>query len=105
MSYGVKLDPRPISTGLSVRDLVDHHFYIPGPVLKLRHDLIESNAKEDDIAFFVQKHNRYATLLAREELRWRTESPQSAIEPSLVGNPDQRALAEVSHTGASKRRA
>src|SRR4029450_4646120 len=27
MSYGVKLDPRPIAPGLSVRDLVDHQLY------------------------------------------------------------------------------
>lgn len=27
MSYGVKLDPRPISAGMSVRDLVDHQLY------------------------------------------------------------------------------
>jgi deoxyhypusine synthase len=27
MSYGIKLDPRPIGTGLSVRDLVDQHLY------------------------------------------------------------------------------
>ena len=27
MPYGVKLDPRPIAAGLSVRDLVDHHLY------------------------------------------------------------------------------
>jgi deoxyhypusine synthase len=27
MSYGVKLDPTPIASGLSVRDLVDHHLY------------------------------------------------------------------------------
>lgn len=27
MSYGIKLDPRPITPGLSVRDLVDHHLY------------------------------------------------------------------------------
>ncbi len=27
MSYGVKLDPRPITPGLSVRELVDHHLY------------------------------------------------------------------------------
>jgi glycosyltransferase involved in cell wall biosynthesis len=73
-------------------DLVDHHFYIDGPVLKLSHDLVESNKKEDDIAFWIQKHNRYATLLAREEMQWRNTSP-SAIAPSLFGNPDQRALA------------
>lgn len=27
MAYGVKLDPQPIGAGLSVRDLVDQHFY------------------------------------------------------------------------------
>lgn len=27
MSYGIKLDPRPITPGLSVRDLVDQHLY------------------------------------------------------------------------------
>src|SRR5206468_5407557 len=30
---------------IDTSDLVDHHFYIAGPVRKLRHDLIESNAK------------------------------------------------------------
>ena len=48
-------------------DLVDHHFYVAGPTTKLRHDLVESNRKEDDISFWIQKHTRYATLLAREE--------------------------------------
>src|SRR5205823_5890419 len=64
-----------------------------GAVRKLRHDLIESNAKEDSISFWIQKHNRYAALLAREELRSRTQSQASAIEASLGGNPDQRVLA------------
>lgn len=78
---------------MDTTDLVDHHFYIPGPVRKLRCDLIESNAKEDEISFWIQKHNRYATLLACEELRSRGESGGHAIHPSLTGNPDQRALA------------
>ena len=75
------------------RDLVDHHFYIAGPTRKLRNDLIESNKKEDDISFWTEKHNRYATLLAREELEWRKGAPLTAIQPSIVGTPDQRSLA------------
>jgi glycosyltransferase involved in cell wall biosynthesis len=74
------------------RDLVDHHFYIAGPTRKLQNDLIESNTKEDDISFWVQKHTRYAALLAQEEFLWRS-SGEAPVEPSLRGNPDQRSLA------------
>ena len=74
-------------------DLVDHHFYVTGPVKKLRHDLIESNKKEDDISFWIDKHNRYAALLACEEVRWRNRPLTMSIEPSLFGNPDQKILA------------
>ena len=83
---------RPDRVVIDSRDLVDHHFYIAGPVRKLRGDLVESNRKEDDISFWVQKHARYATLQAREEYLWRI-LPDAAIEPSLLGNLDQRALA------------
>jgi glycosyltransferase involved in cell wall biosynthesis len=74
-------------------DLVDHHFYVAGRTRKLRHDLDELNRKEDDISFWIEKHNRYATLLAREEFSWRDDPPQLAIEPALFGTPDQRSLA------------
>ena len=84
---------RPGKVVIDPADLVDHHFYIAGPVKKLRHDLIEANKKEDDISFWIEKHNRYATLLAREELRWRRTSTNTAIEPSLLGSPDQKSLA------------
>jgi hypothetical protein len=72
---------------------VDHHFYVGGKTLKLRHDMIESNHKEDDISFWIDKHNRYADLLAREEFRWRIGEQNTAIKPSLCGNPDQKVLA------------
>ena len=74
-------------------DLVDHRFYVTGKVKKLRYDVIESNRKEDDIAFWIEKHSRYAVLLAREELRWRAGSKDTPIMPSLGGNPDQQSLA------------
>jgi glycosyltransferase involved in cell wall biosynthesis len=76
---------------LDVDELVDHHFYVDGPVRKLRFDLIEDNRKEDDISFWIDKHNRYATRLAHEEVRraGRTASP---IAPRLFGSPDQRIL-------------
>jgi glycosyltransferase involved in cell wall biosynthesis len=74
-------------------DLVDHHFLVSGRVMTLRHDLIEANRKEDDISFWTEKHVRYASLLAREELEWRTGARGTTIPPSLLGTPDQRTLA------------
>ena len=73
-------------------DLVDHHFYLTGRSKKLRHDLVEANKKEDDISFWIDKHNRYASLLAREEFGWRAGSRATAITPRVLGNPDQQTL-------------
>lgn len=75
------------------RDLVDHHFYVTGGVKKLNHDLIEANKKEDNISFWIEKHNRYAALLAQEEFS-RSQAPRDeVVKPSLLGTPDQRSLA------------
>jgi glycosyltransferase involved in cell wall biosynthesis len=78
---------------IDTSDLVDHHFYVRGPVIKLEHDLIEANYKEDDISFWTEKHSRYASLMAVEEYRWNTRARQAAIRPALFGSPDQRILA------------
>lgn len=75
------------------KDLVDHHFYIPGPTIKLQNDIIEANKKEDDISFWIEKHNRYAALLASEEYRWQNGEKNAAISPAFNGSPDQRILA------------
>jgi len=82
---------RPERVRLDEHDLVDHHFYVPGRVDRLRGDLIEENRKEEDIAFWILKHARYATLHAREELS-RHGGAAVPLVPSLVGNPDQRVL-------------
>jgi glycosyltransferase involved in cell wall biosynthesis len=70
-------------------DVMDHHFHVAGPTGKLRHDIVEDNQKERDIAFWIDKHNRYARLHAREE-RLRGAGAGWALEPRLTGNPDQR---------------
>jgi glycosyltransferase involved in cell wall biosynthesis len=84
---------RPPKVVIDSQDLVDHHFYVLGPVKKLRHDLIEANKKEDDLSFWVEKHIRYAALLAHEEFLWRTTEQSLVIEPSVFGTPNQRVLA------------
>jgi glycosyltransferase involved in cell wall biosynthesis len=72
---------------LDERDLIDHHFYVSGPTRRLRHDLVEDNAKEVDIAFWTEKHNRYAALQARVELVGRRTG---LVTPRLLGTPDER---------------
>ncbi|MFN7918886.1 MAG: glycosyltransferase family 2 protein [Bryobacteraceae bacterium] len=72
-------------------DLVDHHFYVTGETRCLRNDLVEANSKEDDISFWIQKHDRYAALLAEEELRRRKCTAPSPVRARLFGNPDERS--------------
>ena len=68
-------------------DLVDHHFIVDGPTVKLHGDIIEDNRNEAEIAVWTAKHNRYAVLQARQELAGiYTRVGLSA----LAGSPDQR---------------
>lgn len=73
------------------QDLMDHHFYITGRAAKLRNDIIEDNHKERDITFWIEKHNRYARLLAEEEFRRVHGGVAWPIHPTLFGTPDQQA--------------
>ena len=73
-------------------DLVDHHFYISGTTAKLKHDLIEENVKENDIAFWIGKHNRYAVRMAEEEMHRGESGQKSPVSSALFGAPDQRIL-------------
>jgi glycosyltransferase involved in cell wall biosynthesis len=73
-------------------DLVDHHFHVRGATARLGCDLLEANRKEDDISFWIEKHNRYAGKLATEEFRRRQGLRPDPITPAWLGNPDQRTL-------------
>lgn len=72
-------------------DLLDHHFRVNGNVGTLKHDIIEENLKEDSIDFWIQKHLRYADLLAQEEVRRRGGAAPTTVKPSMLGDPDERA--------------
>ena len=78
----VRLDPA---------DLMDHHFHVHGPTARLKGDLIEQNRKEDDLSFWLQKHIRYAELLAREEML-RGQGAPAGVRPDWFGSPDQRVV-------------
>jgi glycosyltransferase involved in cell wall biosynthesis len=69
---------------------VDHHFRVCGKTARLRHDLIEDNRNEMDIAVWVAKHTRYAALQAQEELQNAGRHRQSSLWQALRGSPDDR---------------
>jgi glycosyltransferase involved in cell wall biosynthesis len=77
---------------LHATDTVDHHFYVRGSCGKLQYDLIEANHKEDNIFFWIEKHNRYAALMAAEEQHNCANGRECPIAASLFGSPDQRVL-------------
>jgi glycosyltransferase involved in cell wall biosynthesis len=89
--YLLKLFRRS-KVSLNEHDLVDHHFYVSGRTDRLRGDLIELNRKEDEIAFWIAKHNRYARFQAVEEAQLRRGVPSWPIQPAVFGDPDQRVL-------------
>lgn len=83
---------RPEAVALDASDLFDLRFGVRGEVVRARGVLVEANRKEDDIDFWITKHVRYASLLAREELRRRHAAATFVDPPSLFGTPDQRLL-------------
>lgn len=74
------------------RELVDKRFYVSGRTGVLKHDIIEDNSNENDLSFWISKHNRYSGLLAQEELRYRKSGSEGFVSPSLFGNFDQKTL-------------
>jgi glycosyltransferase involved in cell wall biosynthesis len=86
--YLLKLFRRS-AVSVDPRDLVDHHFTVAGAVARLREDIVEDNRNEARIADWVAKHNRYATLQARQELA--ATSGTSAVRAAdAFGSPDDR---------------
>lgn len=73
-------------------DLVDHHFRVRGETSKLNGDIIEDNRNEADISTWIEKHNRYASLQAREDVSRLQKDKVERPRASLFGTPDERVL-------------
>ncbi len=73
-------------------DFVDHHITVEGTLGKLKKDMIESNRKEEDISFWIDKHNHYAVLQAKEEFRRRSGGGPPQGRATRFGKPDQRIV-------------
>ncbi len=81
-------------TGKGFSDLnenMDHRFIVSGQTSIWKSGyLIEENLKENDLNFWIQKHEKYSERVAQEEFeRWQGLRQQT-LKPQLFGNPDQR---------------
>jgi glycosyltransferase involved in cell wall biosynthesis len=66
-------------------DLVDLHFYVRGASSKIEYDLIEDNAKERDLSFWISKQCKFAKKQALEEIVRRQHSIPFPEKPTLFG--------------------
>ena len=83
-----------IRNGVGYPDLnenMDHRFIVPGKteIWKDGH-ILEENLKENNISFWINKHNRYSDLLAHEEVERIQQIRSQTIKPQFWGSPDER---------------
>jgi glycosyltransferase involved in cell wall biosynthesis len=74
-----------------INENMDHRFVVPGHTIIWKNGIIlEENLKENNISFWIHKHNRYSDLVAHEEVE-RMRSLRSPTEkPAFWGSPNQR---------------
>ncbi|RMF26541.1 MAG: glycosyltransferase family 2 protein [Bacteroidetes bacterium] len=81
-------------TGVGHSDLnenMDHRFIVPGKTLVWKDGyLLEENLKENRISFWIDKHNRYSTLVAEEEIERLNGRRRQARQAKAFGNPDEK---------------
>jgi glycosyltransferase involved in cell wall biosynthesis len=70
---------------------MDHRFIVPGKLEVWKDGIIkEENLKENDIRFWIDKHNRYSDLVAEEEVERMMQMRTQTIKPYFWGTPDER---------------
>ncbi len=80
--------------GVGYSDLnenMDHRFVVPGKTVIWKNGIIlEENLKENQISFWIEKHNRYSDLVAQEEVERLNQLRQQTIKPRFWGSPYER---------------
>jgi len=79
-------------TRIDSSELVDFRFVTKGRTRSLPGEIIESNQKELEIDFWLDKHQKFSSRMAAEEVLRRAGLVDWSIRPSLLGNPDERVL-------------
>lgn len=80
--------------GVGYSDLnenMDHRFIVPGKTIIWKDShILEENLKENEISFWIAKHNRYSDLVASEEVERIKALRTQTIKPRFLGSPDER---------------
>ncbi|MDP9077374.1 MAG: glycosyltransferase [Bacteroidota bacterium] len=83
-----------IRYGVGYSDLnenMDHRFIVPGKTEIWKDGFIlEENLKENNISFWIEKHNRYSDLVAHEEVERMMQLRSQTVKPHFWGSPDER---------------
>ncbi len=80
------------SVGFSdLNENMDHRFVVSGKtIIWKKGHIIEENLKENQISFWIAKHNRYSDLTAHEEVERLNNLRGQTVKPKFWGNPDER---------------
>jgi glycosyltransferase involved in cell wall biosynthesis len=73
-------------------ELVDFRFVVEGKTKLLSATIYEINNKELSIDFWIDKHQKFSSRMAIEEVLRASGSLGWSISPRLFGNPDERII-------------
>lgn len=79
-------------TRVDETELVDFRFIVEGTTRELSGEILEANKKEDAIDFWIDKHQKFASRMAAEEVLRRNGRRQWSVTPRLFGNQDERMV-------------
>ncbi|MGH2808630.1 MAG: glycosyltransferase family 2 protein [Actinomycetota bacterium] len=77
---------------LDESEIQDHHFYVHGRTGRLEQELIEINANDDVMAFWIDKQLSSAERQAMEEIRHRRGGAGGPVKATPFGHHNQRVL-------------
>ena len=80
------------NTHVDHSELVDFRFVVQGATRTLSGEIIESNQNELSIDFWIDKHQRFSTRMAAEEVLRVSGDLKWSMRPRLLGNPDERVI-------------
>ncbi len=74
-----------------INENMDHRFVVHGKTEIWKDGyLLEENLKENNIRFWIDKHNRYSDLVAQEEVERMASARAQTVKPNFWGSPDER---------------
>jgi glycosyltransferase involved in cell wall biosynthesis len=80
------------ATAIDRSEMVDFRVIAAGRTERLSGLVLEDNLKEYDIDFWIDKHQKFSSRMAIEEVLRREGALNWAISPNLFGNPDERIV-------------